>query len=62
MLKLLIDLIFREKEILNVGGTIISECLLEMKLNKYNFFARNRIISGLSDGVVVVEAKKKVEN
>lgn len=48
-----------EKEILNVGGTIISECLLEMKLNKYNFFARNRIISGLSDGVVVVEAKKK---
>ena len=46
-------------EIVKRGGAIISEYVIGTKPEKMNFPARNRIISGLSSGVVVVEAKKK---
>ncbi len=47
------------KEIIKNGGTIISEYVIGTKPQKMNFPARNRIISGMSNGVVVIEAKKK---
>ena len=46
-------------EIIKMGGVIISEYLPDSKAAKTNFPARNRIISGISSGVVVVEAKNK---
>ena len=46
-------------EIVKRGGAIISEYVIGTKPEKMNFPARNRIISGLSSGVVVVEAKEK---
>lgn len=46
-------------EILSTGGLILSEYVIGTKPNKLNFPARNRIISGLSKGVIVVEAKEK---
>ena len=45
-------------EIIKTGGAIISEYPCGTKPNKMSFPARNRIISGLSSGVVVVEAKE----
>lgn len=47
------------KKILETGGTIISEYPLGTKPEKMNFPARNRIISGISDGIIVVEAREK---
>lgn len=46
-------------EIIANGGAIVSEYIIGTKPDKMNFPARNRIISGLSDGLVVVEAKQK---
>lgn len=47
------------EEIIKNGGAIITEFPLGTKPYKNNFPIRNRIISGLSDGIVVVEAKEK---
>ncbi len=60
-----LDIIYPEENkilasmIVNNGGLIISEYPLGTKPISSNFPRRNRIISGLSDSVVVVEAKRK---
>ena len=46
-------------EIIKSGGAIISEYPCGTKPDKMNFPARNRIISGISKGIIVVEAKDK---
>lgn len=46
-------------KIIEENGAIISEYPLGTKPEKMNFPARNRIISGMSKGILVVEAKKK---
>ena len=47
------------ERIIQNNGLIITEYAIGTKPNKLTFPARNRIISGLSDGVVVVEAKNR---
>ncbi len=47
------------KDIVNGGGLLISEYPPNYKALPYNFPARNRIVSGLSKGVLVTEAPKK---
>lgn len=47
------------QNILDSNGSIISEYPLGTKPDKMNFPARNRIISGMCNGVLVVEAKEK---
>ena len=46
-------------EIIRNGGAIISEYPCGTKPDKMNFPARNRIISGISNGIIVIEAKEK---
>ncbi len=46
-------------KIIRANGAVISEYPVGTKASRNNFPARNRIISGLSKGIVVVEAKKK---
>ena len=46
-------------EIIKSGGSIISEYPCGTKPDKMNFPARNRIVSGISSGIIVVEAKEK---
>ncbi len=48
-----------EQKIIELGGCVISEYPIGTKPQKMHFPARNRIISGLSNGVVVIEAKEK---
>lgn len=47
------------KKIIEENGAIISEYPLGVEPAKMNFPARNRIISGMSKGIIVIEAKKK---
>lgn len=47
------------KKIVEEDGAILSEYPLGTKPEKMNFPARNRIISGISKGILVVEAKEK---
>jgi len=47
------------EEIVKSGGALISEYPLDFGIKKENFIARNRIISGLSKIVLVVEGEKK---
>lgn len=47
------------EQIINSGGCIISEYPIGSKIEKNNFPQRNRIISGLSEGILVVEASPK---
>lgn len=46
-------------KIIQNNGAIISEYPLGTKPEKMNFPERNRIISGISKGIIVIEAKKK---
>lgn len=46
-------------KIIKTGGVIISEYIVGTKPEKINFPARNRIISGVSNAVLVVEAARK---
>lgn len=46
-------------QILKTNGLILSEYVIGTKPTKLNFPARNRIISGLSDKIIVIEAKEK---
>ena len=45
--------------IIEKQGLIVSEYVIGTRPNKLNFPARNRIISGLSNSIIVVEARKK---
>lgn len=47
------------ERIVNNGGTLISEYQEGTECFKSNFVARNRIQSGISDAVLIVEAAKK---
>lgn len=46
-------------QIVQKGGSVLSEYPLGTKADRMNFPARNRIISGMSKGIIVVEAKEK---
>lgn len=47
------------ERIIENGGAVVTEYPIGTKPEKQHFPARNRIISGLSDKVIVVEAKKR---
>lgn len=44
------------RKIVNAGGSIVSEYPPETEALKFRFLERNRIVSGLSEGTVVIEA------
>lgn len=47
------------KEIQEKNGAVISEFPFNQEYHPQNFLARNRIISGLSNGIIVIEAPKR---
>ena len=47
------------REIVKNDGLVVSEYPIDFYPRKYYFVARNRIISGVSKGVLIVEAQKK---
>lgn len=46
------------EEIISHGGCIISEYAPDTKLTKYNYVQRDRLQSGVSQGVIVIEAEQ----
>lgn len=48
-----------KEEIVRLGGMLLSEYLPSQEMKKSHFEARNRIISGLANVVLVAEARKK---
>lgn len=47
------------ERIIENGGAIVSEYIIGTKPLKHHFPERNRIISGLSDKIVIIEAKER---
>lgn len=46
-------------EIIEKGGCLLSEYAVGTVLRKYNYIERDRLQSGISDGVIVIEAEKE---
>ena len=46
-------------EIIEKKGVVLSEYIIGTKSTKYNFPQRNRIVSGIADKILVVEASQK---
>ncbi len=44
------------QDIIAAGGALVSEQALGVEAHKYHFLARNRLVSGLADAVIVTEA------
>lgn len=44
------------EQIIKTGGALISEQAMGVDARKYDFLARNRLVSGLADAVIVTEA------
>lgn len=51
--------IYIADKIIDSGGLLLSEYYIKSKVHASNFCNRNRIVSGISDGIVVVEAAGK---
>ncbi len=47
------------KAILEKGGVLISEYEPEVEARDFQFLERNRIVSGLSDAIIIIEAAKR---
>jgi len=47
------------EQIIQKGGAIISEQAMGVEAHKYHFLARNRLVSGLADAVLVTEATNR---
>ncbi len=47
------------EKIIDSGGAVISEYLPETEIQKFNFPARDRIMAGISKGVLVIECPEK---
>jgi len=47
------------KEIVERGGTVLTEYPPFVAVNRYHFPERNRVMAGLSDGIVVVEGTER---